>query len=67
MTDERAQEYMRQATKARERALLADTTQKSEWLKIAELWENLAHEYAAFRKLQSDVAHLPDSRGYGSL
>jgi hypothetical protein len=53
MVDERAQEYLRQATRARERALLADSVQKSEWLKIANSWAILAHEYAAFREMQS--------------
>ena len=54
MADERAQEYLRQATRAREKALLADSTQKSEWLRIAELWEMLAREYSALRKMSPD-------------
>jgi len=56
MEDERAREYLRQATFARERALRADAVQKSEWLKIAELGEALAHEYDSFQKLNADRA-----------
>jgi len=45
--------YLRQATCARENALLADSALKSEWIKIANLWETLALEYCAFREMQS--------------
>ena len=45
-------EYLRQAARAREKALLADSTVKAEWLKIANLWETLALEYCAFREMQ---------------
>jgi hypothetical protein len=51
MTDE--WEYLRQATHAREKALLADSAAKAEWLKLANLWETLALEYYAFREMQS--------------
>jgi hypothetical protein len=45
--------YLRQATHAREKALLADSALKSEWIKIANLWETLALEYCALREMQS--------------
>jgi hypothetical protein len=53
MGNEREWEYLRQATCARERAVLADSALKSEWLKIANLWETMALEYYAFREMQS--------------
>jgi hypothetical protein len=46
-------EYLRQATRARENAVLADSAVKAEWLMIANLWETLALEYCAFREMQS--------------
>jgi hypothetical protein len=47
-------DYLHQATRAREKALLADAALKSDWLEIANLWETLALEYFAFREMQSD-------------
>ena len=52
-------EYLRQATRAREQALLADSTVKAEWLKIANLWETLALEYFAFREMRSSGTERP--------
>lgn len=54
-------EYLRQATRAREMALSADSTAKAEWLKIANLWETLALEYCTFREMRSTGTPEADS------
>ena len=48
---ERIARASRQAVDARERALESgDLRAKEEWLKIARMWEELAHEYVEFQK-----------------
>lgn len=44
MTD-RLEEFLSQATNARERAATADSDFRRQWLKVAEMWELLAEEY----------------------
>jgi len=43
--EERIAEFLQQASVARERADLTNGELKSQWLRIAEMWELLAHEH----------------------
>jgi hypothetical protein len=44
MTNEREEEFLRQAKMARQRAATADGEFRVQWIKVAEMWELLAHE-----------------------
>jgi len=59
MTNECEWNYLHQANCAREKALLADSALKSEWLRIANLWETLALEYCALRQMQFPGGEKP--------
>lgn len=45
---DRFDEFLSQASSARERAAAADGDFKRQWLKVAEMWELLAKEYRRF-------------------
>lgn len=44
-TADRLREFVRQAGIARERAATAEAEFRSQWLRVAEMWEMLAKEY----------------------
>lgn len=48
-TAERLREFVRQAGIARERAAAAEGEFRGQWLRVAEMWEMLAKEYAKLR------------------
>lgn len=47
----RLEEFVRQAKAARERADAAEGEIRIQWIRVAEMWEQLAKEYKAFRQL----------------
>lgn len=47
--DDRLEEFLRQATTARERAAGTEGEFKGQWLRVAEIWELLAREYGRRR------------------
>lgn len=49
--DERLQEFLCQANAAREHATRAEGEFKSQWLRVAEMWELLAKEYRKIRQI----------------
>ena len=50
---DRHDEFLSQASNARERAAGADGEFRRQWLKVAEMWELLAREY---RRIRDDTA-----------
>ena len=50
MQDGRLEEFLRQAKVARERAECADGEFRGQWLRVAEMWELLAREYARLNR-----------------
>lgn len=54
MTDRRATDALREATKARERAIVCgDSRMKQEWLKVAFKWDEIAQEYRRLEELET--------------
>ncbi len=61
--DDHFRAYVQLAMEARERALrVGDEGHKAEWLKIAQAWDRVAHEYANARRLLAASADGPASQ-----
>ena len=55
--DEQFRAYIQQAMEARERALrIGDEGHKAEWMKIAQAWDRVAHEYGNAKRLAAASA-----------
>ena len=55
--DDHFRAYVRLAMEARERALrVGDEGHKAEWLRIAQAWDRVAHEYGNARRLAATSA-----------
>ena len=52
---DRIDEFLSQASSARERAAAAEGDFKRQWLRVAEMWELLAKEYGRIRDGGADV------------
>ena len=52
--EDRIDDFVRQAKAAREHADKMEGRQKEQWLRIAEMWELLAHEHRALQRRQDD-------------
>lgn len=46
---DRLEEFLQQAKRARQSAAEADQEFRGQWLRVAEMWEMLAKEYARIR------------------
>ncbi|HTT85294.1 MAG TPA: hypothetical protein VMF67_17595 [Rhizomicrobium sp.] len=53
---DRLSEFLHQAKTARQRAAEADGEFRGQWLRVAEMWEMLAKEYARLRNVRPGEA-----------
>jgi len=53
---DRLDQFLLQASRARERAATADGEFRRQWLKVAEMWELLAREYGLLHRAAEDAA-----------
>lgn len=56
---DRLEEFLRQAKTARARATETEGEFRGQWLRVAEMWELLAKEYARMRNLRPQDEGAP--------